>query len=63
MRYGTGYRNTGYEAENEGEPVPNAPYATVPYSLFAVPDSRFPIPDSRFPIPDSLLPTPLSKLP
>ncbi|NEN99036.1 MAG: hypothetical protein F6K50_27160 [Moorea sp. SIO3I7] len=49
MRYGTGYRNTGYEAENEGEPVPNAPYATVP--------------DSRFPIPYSLLPTPYSLLP
>ncbi|NEO94370.1 MAG: hypothetical protein F6K56_30935 [Moorea sp. SIO3G5] len=49
MRYGTGYRNTGYEAENEGEPVPNAPYATVPYSLF--------------PVPYSLLPTPYSLLP
>ncbi|NEQ87081.1 MAG: hypothetical protein F6K26_45740 [Moorea sp. SIO2I5] len=29
VRYGTGCANTGYEAENQGEPVPNAPYACL----------------------------------
>ncbi|WP_424101186.1 hypothetical protein [Moorena producens] len=31
------------EAENQGQPVPNAPYAfPIPYSLFPVPYSLFP---------------------
>ncbi|NEO16088.1 MAG: hypothetical protein F6J98_39345 [Moorea sp. SIO4G2] len=51
MRYGPGCSKADYEAENEREPVPNTPYATVP-------DSRFPIPYSRLPTPYSLLPTP-----
>ncbi|WP_149031161.1 hypothetical protein [Moorena producens] len=38
VRYGAGYLNTGLEAENEGEPAPNAPYAT-PYSLLPTPYS------------------------
>ena len=29
VRYGTTCLNTGYEAENEGEPVPNAPYENL----------------------------------
>ncbi len=29
VRYGTACPNTGYEAENEGEPVPNAPYENL----------------------------------
>ncbi|NEO79197.1 DNA polymerase III subunit alpha [Moorena sp. SIO4G3] len=28
VRYGTGCSKAGYEAENQGEPVPNAPYPT-----------------------------------
>ncbi|NEO81800.1 hypothetical protein [Moorena sp. SIO4G3] len=40
-----GYFNAGKEAENQGNPTPEAPLAK-----FTVPDSRFPIPDSRFPI-------------
>ncbi|NEQ04869.1 MAG: hypothetical protein F6K37_02365 [Moorea sp. SIO4E2] len=51
MRYGPGYLNRCQEGENQGKPVPNTPYTTIP-------DSRFPIPDSRFPIPDSLFPVP-----
>ncbi|NEQ06741.1 MULTISPECIES: hypothetical protein [Moorena] len=43
MRYGTGCPNSG-NRKNEGEPVPNAPYVTVPCSLFPVPYSLFPIP-------------------
>ncbi|NEO14339.1 MULTISPECIES: hypothetical protein [unclassified Moorena] len=38
VRYGTDSPNTGYR-ENEGSPVPKAPYATVPCSLFPVPCS------------------------
>ncbi|NEO47364.1 MAG: hypothetical protein F6J98_13970 [Moorea sp. SIO4G2] len=28
VRYGAGCLNTGFEAENQGEPAPNAPYWT-----------------------------------
>ncbi|WP_293120220.1 hypothetical protein [Moorena sp. SIO4G3] len=30
VRYGADYPNAGYEANNQGKPAPNAPYATVP---------------------------------
>ncbi|NET65509.1 MAG: hypothetical protein F6K63_14415 [Moorea sp. SIO1G6] len=33
VRYGTDFSNPGFEAENDGESVPNAPYATIPCSL------------------------------
>ncbi|NEO78541.1 hypothetical protein [Moorena sp. SIO4G3] len=46
VRYEVGYFKAGEEAQNQGDPTPNAPYAK-----FTIPDSRFPIPDSRFPIP------------
>ncbi|NEO94811.1 MAG: hypothetical protein F6K56_33320 [Moorea sp. SIO3G5] len=30
VRYGTGYPNLGSETQHQGEPFPNAPYATCP---------------------------------
>ncbi|WAN68973.1 hypothetical protein BJP36_42195 [Moorena producens JHB] len=57
VRYGVGYFNAGKEAENQGNPTPNAPYAKFTNLIcfrFPIPDSRFPIPCSRFPIPCSL---------
>ncbi|WP_293091587.1 hypothetical protein [Moorena sp. SIOASIH] len=44
MRYGPGCLNRCQQGENQGEPVPNTPYATVPCSLFPVPCSLFPVP-------------------
>ncbi|NEO37721.1 MAG: hypothetical protein F6J90_15845 [Moorea sp. SIOASIH] len=58
VRYGAGCSNPDQEPENECEPAPNAPYATIPYSLFPIPYSLFPIPYSLFPIPYSLFPIP-----
>ncbi|WP_293103064.1 hypothetical protein [Moorena sp. SIOASIH] len=56
VRYGTGCPNTGYQAENEGEPVPNAPYATFRCDCFLLPApcSLLPAPCSLFPVPCSL---------
>ncbi|NEO47874.1 MAG: hypothetical protein F6K55_28665 [Moorea sp. SIO4A3] len=48
MRYGPGCLNRCQQGENQGEPVPNTPYATIAFicSLFPVPCSLFPVPCS-----------------
>ncbi|NEO39604.1 MAG: hypothetical protein F6J90_26040 [Moorea sp. SIOASIH] len=45
VRYGTGYPNPG-DRDNQGEPVPNAPYPTIAYSLLPTPYSLLPTPYS-----------------
>ncbi|WP_293081455.1 hypothetical protein [Moorena sp. SIO4A1] len=44
MRYGPGYLNRYQQGENQGEPVPNTPYANIASYLFPVPCSLFPVP-------------------
>ncbi|NEP37499.1 hypothetical protein [Moorena sp. SIO3B2] len=37
VRYGTGCLNSGKKMKNQGDPVPNAPYAFFPFSCSLLP--------------------------
>ncbi|NEO20974.1 DNA polymerase III subunit alpha [Moorena sp. SIO4A5] len=41
VRYGTGCSKAGYEAENQGDPVPNAPYGTLQATLARPKESHY----------------------
>ncbi len=41
VRYGTGCSKAGYEAENQGEPLPNAPYGTLQATLPRQKESQY----------------------
>lgn len=41
VRYGTGCSKAGYEVENQGEPVPNAPYGTLQATLSRPKESQY----------------------